>query len=74
MEATDDQLGEMLQHAVYQQLFLGNDKIMGRMPSDSMSLKDTGLLLTKFINKLKENLTILDPQNLSVFLDVEPLS
>ena len=49
----DEQVREMLEQAVYQQLFLGKDRIMGRMPKNTMAFKDVGRILKKFITDIK---------------------
>ena len=63
-----DQFKEMLEQAVYQQLFLGSDKIMGRIPKDTMSFKDVGRILSIFIEFLKEQIKTLTPDKLEKFL------
>ncbi len=64
----DDQQIDMLKQAVYQQLFLGEDRIMGRMPINTMAFKDVGRLLNKFIREVKKQLEILDTDHLEDFL------
>ncbi|MHA1729582.1 MAG: hypothetical protein ACTSWY_12770 [Promethearchaeota archaeon] len=63
-----EQLSEMLEQAVYQQLFLGKDRIMGRIPKDTMNFKDVGHILGRFIQTLEENIKYLHPEKLEIFL------
>ena len=58
----------MLEQAVFQQLFLGQNRIMGRIPKDTMSMKDVGKILNRFINFIKENLSDFELENLDAFL------
>jgi len=55
---------EMIEKAVYQQLFLGKDRIMGRMPETTMQFKNVEKLLTNFINSLSTKLNELDFNNI----------
>lgn len=59
----------LLKQAVYQQLFLSKDKIMGRMPQNVMQFKDVGLLLNKFIDRISEHVDLLNPEHLDSFFD-----
>lgn len=65
---SEGQLAEMLEQAVFQQLFLGQNRIMGRIPKDTMSMKDVGKILIRFINFIKINLNDFDLEELDVFL------
>ncbi len=65
---SEEQLSEMLEQAVFQQLFLGQNRIMGRIPKDTMSMKDVGKILNRFINFIKENLNNFELENLDAFL------
>lgn len=65
---SEGQLAEMLEQAVHQQLFLGQNRIMGRIPKDTMSMKDVGKILTRFINFIKKNLSNFELENLGNFL------
>jgi hypothetical protein len=57
----------LLTQAVYQQLFLSKDKIMGRMPQNVMQFKDVGLLLDKFIERIYEQVDLLNPEHVDSF-------
>lgn len=59
----------LLRQAVYQQLFLSKDKIMGRMPQNVMQFKDVGLLLDKFIDRISEHVDLLNPEHLDTFFE-----
>jgi len=59
----------LLRQAVYQQMFLSNDKIMGRMPQNVMQFKDIGHLLNKFINYIYEQVYLLNPEEIDRFLE-----
>ncbi|MBD3354202.1 MAG: hypothetical protein GF364_22155 [Candidatus Lokiarchaeota archaeon] len=65
----DEIINDMLKKAVYQQFFMGNDKIMGRMPQNTMHFKDIGSLLDIFIANIKKNLHLVNPDNLDAFLN-----
>ena len=65
---SEGQLSEMLEQAVYQQLFLGKNRIMGRIPKDTMSMKDVGKILIRFINFIKINLKDFDLEKFDAFL------
>ena len=65
---SEGQLSEMLEQAVFQQLFLGKNRIMGRIPKDTMSMKDVGKILNRFINFIKINLNDFDLEKLDAFL------
>ena len=59
----------LLRQAVYQQLFLSKDKIMGRMPQNVMQFKDVGLLLDKFIDRIYEQVDLLNPEHVDAFFE-----
>lgn len=63
-----DQLFDLLNQAVYNQIFMGQDKIKGRIPQDTMKFKGAGLLLDKFIEHVNSSLKLLDPKHLENFL------
>ncbi len=65
----DFDLTTLLRQAVYQQLFLSKDKIMGRMPQNVMQFKDVGLLLNRFIERIYENVDLLNPEHLDTFFE-----
>ncbi len=50
---------EMLENAVYQQLFLGGKRIMGKNPENTMQLTGVDEILTKFIGDLDKSLPLL---------------
>ncbi len=50
---------EMLENAVYQQLFLGGKRIMGKNPENTMQLTGVDDILTKFIGDLRKSLPLL---------------
>ena len=50
---------EMLENAVYQQLFVGNKRIQGKNPEHEMQLTGIEKLLEKFISDLDENLDLI---------------
>ncbi|MBN2157532.1 MAG: hypothetical protein JW776_15910 [Candidatus Lokiarchaeota archaeon] len=58
----------LLQQAVYQQLFLSKDKIMGRMPQNVMQFKDVGFLLDTFIESIYDQIDLLNPDEIDRFL------
>lgn len=64
----ENELTDMLKQAVYQQLFLGANRIMGRLPNTTMQMKDVGEILNKFILEIKENLFLLQQKNFDDFL------
>jgi hypothetical protein len=66
---SEEDLNELLEKAVYQQLFLGKDQIMGRMPQNTMHLKDIGTLITIFIQDIKDKLNLVNKDNLETFLN-----
>jgi len=57
----------LLRQAVYQQLFLSKDKIMGRMPQNVMQFKDVGFLLDNFIDHISEQVDLLNPKEVDAF-------
>lgn len=65
---SEEELDELLEKAVFQQLFLGKDQIMGRMPQNTMHLKDIGTLITLFIEDIKKNLNLVNKDNLETFI------
>lgn len=64
----DEMTEEMLEKAVHQQLFLGDDEIMGRMPANTMHFKDIGWLLSEFIRNIKKKLHLINPEDFDDFL------
>jgi len=58
----------MLENAVFQQLFLGSNRIMGKNPDNPMQLTGIGQILRRFIADLKSQLDLLKNQKLGEFL------
>ena len=59
---------EMLKHAIYQQLFLGDNQIMGKNPQNIMYIEGVDELKEDFYQDLKSHLCQLKTNNLSQFL------
>ena len=66
-QAPNFDLQTLLKQAVYQQLFLSKDKIMGRMPQNVMQFKDVGILLEEFIEEIYSHVDLLNPRELRAF-------
>jgi hypothetical protein len=67
VDTPDFNINMLLQQAVYQQLFLSKDKIMGRMPHNVMQFKDVGFLLDKFIEEIYSHVDLLNPEEIDTF-------
>jgi hypothetical protein len=65
-----DQTQDMLEQAVYQQLFCGENRIMGKNPANTMQLSGVDKLFDKFISELKDNLELITNKKLKNFLDI----
>jgi hypothetical protein len=63
-------LKDMLENAVYQQLFLGNNRIQGKNPEYTMQFTGSGELLAKFIEKLKESINLVVDQKPTQFIEI----
>lgn len=59
---------EMLENAVYQQLFLGGKRIMGKNPDNTMQLTGVDEILSKFIEDLRKSLKLLAKHKIHEFL------
>lgn len=59
----------MLENAVFQQLFLGSNRIMGKNPDNTMQLTGIGQILRRFISDIKSQLDLLKTKRLQDFLD-----
>lgn len=66
--ASQEQIKEMLEQAVYQQLFMGENRIMGKNPENTMQFSGVGELLGQFIADLKENLPFILKNKIMEFL------
>ena len=68
MSNIDTNNKEMLENAVFQQLFLGGKRIMGKNPENTMQLTGVGDLLDYFIEDLYLNLHFLADLDVHSFL------
>jgi len=66
--STEINTQEMLENAVYQQLFLGGKRIMGKNPENTMQLTGVDDVLSKFIEDLRQSLPLLSDFKVHEFI------
>lgn len=67
-EESQDIETSMLENAVFQQLFAGSNRIMGKNPANTMQITGVNLLLRRFIYDLRFHMNWVKQQKLDDFL------
>lgn len=67
-DPTDEIIQNMLEQAVYQQLFVGGNRIQGKNPEYSMQITGSGEILSKFMDRLRKTIPLLIQHDSKTFL------